>query len=86
MSTALSEEEFYRLVNEVIKQMRAESALDRWIDGTETMQLLRITSKTTLQKLRNEGKIRFSQIGKKLILYDRVSILNYIESHAKNIF
>lgn len=43
---------------------------DKWISREEAMQKLRITSKTTLQKLRDEGKIRFSQPEKKIILYD----------------
>jgi len=50
------------------------------------MQLLRITSRTTLQKLRDEGSIRFSQPTRKLILYDRDSILQYLENHAKDTF
>ncbi|RYZ84994.1 MAG: DNA-binding protein, partial [Proteobacteria bacterium] len=48
--------------------------------------LLKIKSKTTLQKLRDEGKIRFSQPQKKLILYDRDSINTYLEQNAKKTF
>lgn len=48
---------------------------NKWIDGEEAMQVLRIKSKTTLQKLRDEGKIRFSQPEKKIILYVRDSFL-----------
>ena len=50
------------------------------------MTMLRITSKTTLQKLRDEGKIRFSQPEKKLILYDVGSIYEYLNKHARDIF
>jgi len=50
------------------------------------MRELRIKSTTTLQKLRNEGKIRFSQPQKKIILYDRGSINEYIEKHAHDTF
>ncbi|MEM6767521.1 MAG: helix-turn-helix domain-containing protein [Bacteroidota bacterium] len=50
------------------------------------MEILTITSKTTLQKLRDEGKIRFSQPMKKLILYDRESILTYLEENAQETF
>ena len=50
------------------------------------MQLLNIKSKTTLQKLRDEGKIRFSQPQKKIILYDRDSIDTYLQQHARNTF
>ncbi len=50
------------------------------------MSMLKIISKTTLQKFRDEGKIRFSQPEKKVILYDRNSINKYIEKHACEIF
>jgi hypothetical protein len=50
------------------------------------MTMLRITSKTTLQKLRDEGKIRFSQPEKKLILYDVDSIYEYLNKHARDTF
>ena len=86
---SLEDEAFYRLVDEVIqraKQLHGEKVLDKWIDGAEAMRMLRITSKTTLQKLRDEGKIRFSQPMPKVLLYDSESILAYIESHAKETF
>lgn len=38
---------------------------DKWVSGEEAMKMLRITSKTTLQKFRDEGKIRYSQPEKK---------------------
>ena len=50
------------------------------------MRELRIKSTTTLQKLRDEGKIRFSQPQKKIILYDRNSIVEYIEQHVRETF
>ncbi|MEP7218857.1 MAG: helix-turn-helix domain-containing protein [Bacteroidota bacterium] len=50
------------------------------------MRLLNIKSRTTLQKLRDEGKIRFSQPQKKIILYDRDSIEAYLQKHAHNTF
>ena len=50
------------------------------------MQLLNVKSKTTMQKLRDEGRIRFSQPQKKIILYDRDSISTYLERNARNTF
>ncbi len=51
---------------------------DKWMDKKEAMQALRIKSATTLQKLRDEGKIRFSQPEKKHIVYERDSINDYL--------
>ncbi len=82
----LESEAFYQLLDEVLKKAIAQSDTERWIDDEEAMSLLKIKSKTTLQKFRDEGKIRFSQIARKLILYDRESILEFIESKAKDIF
>lgn len=75
----------FRLVTEIRKEFNARQR-DKWIDGAEAMQMLRIKSKTTLQKLRDEGRIRYSQPEAKVILYDRDSIDAYLEKHAKDTF
>lgn len=59
---------------------------DKWISGEEAMKMLRITSKTTLQKFRDEGKIRYSQPEKKIILYDADSIRDFIEDFTYETF
>lgn len=74
-----------KLVTEIKSQLKAPSHR-KWIDGEEAMQLLSIKSKTTLQKFRDEGKIRFSQPEPRIILYDRDSIEVFIEKHAKDTF
>ncbi|ADB37999.1 helix-turn-helix domain-containing protein [Spirosoma linguale] len=84
----LEEEAFYSLVEQVVARLREKNGQeqDQWVSDDEAMQLLKIKSKTTLQKLRDEGKIRFSQPQKKIILYDRDSIKMYLEKNAKNPF
>lgn len=84
----LETEAFYTLVEEVIKRLKDSQSdqQDKWIQVTEAMKLLGIKSKTTLQKLRDEGCIRFAQPQKKIILYDRDSILEYLDKHAKETF
>lgn len=79
---------FYALLEQVVRRLQEQhgAAPDKWIDDVEAMRLLRIKSKTTLQKLRDEGKIRFSQPQKKIILYDRESIEAFLEQHAHNPF
>lgn len=71
----LEDKAFYALLDEVCtyfeKKNRHE---DKWVPQKEAMRLLNVKSKTTLQNLRDMGKIRFSQPQKKVILYDRVSI------------
>jgi len=83
----LEEEAFYKLVEQVVEKLNHKhNALpERWIDGEEAMRRLRIKS-TTLQKLRDEGRISYSQPSKKIILYDSYSIDEYIEDNVKQKF
>ena len=85
----IEEKAFYTLLNRVVQHVVSEmktATPEKWIGKKEAMQLLRIKSATTLQKLRDEGKIRFSQPEKKHIVYDRDSIIEYLEAHAKDPF
>lgn len=84
----LQDEAFYALIDRVIERIAAKQPgkPDKWLSGDEAMKMLRITSKTTLQKLRDEGKIRFSQPEKKIILYDIDSIHAYLNKNAHETF
>ncbi|MDI9319057.1 MAG: helix-turn-helix domain-containing protein [Phycisphaerales bacterium] len=84
----LEDKAFYQLFDKVMAHIKEQHSIkqDKWVSGEEAMQQLRITSKTTLQKLRDEGKIRFSQPEKKIILYDTDSISEYLEKNSRNTF
>ncbi|QMW06739.1 helix-turn-helix domain-containing protein [Spirosoma foliorum] len=84
----LHDEAFYALIDKVIERVEQRKVAkdDKWISGSEAMQKLRIQSKTTLQKLRDEGSIRFSQPERKIILYDSDSINDYLSRHSKATF
>jgi hypothetical protein len=84
----LESEAFYALVEEVVNRLKEKNGIEqeRWINDEEAMKLLHVSSKTTLQKYRDEGLIRFSQPTRKLILYDRASILEFLEKKAKDTF
>ena len=84
----LEEEAFYALLEEAVErlQLNQDVGADPWVNDEEAMRILRIKSKTTLQKLRDEGEIRFSQPTKKHIVYDHSSLLAYLERHAKDTF
>ena len=78
---------FYELVDEVVgRMMEQKKEKPQWLSADEAMAMLKITSKTTLQKLRDEGRIKFSQPMKKLIVYHRQSILDYLEKHSHDTF
>jgi len=83
----LADEAFYALIEEVVERIKDKHQIkDKWISGEEAMRMLRVSSKTTLQKLRDTGAIRFSQPEKKIILYDTESIQLYLEKHTKATF
>jgi len=80
---------FFLMLDEVLEHISTKFQLSKepqWVDGETAMQLLNIRSRTTLQQLRDSGKIRFSQTTRKNIMYDRLSILAYLESNAQNTF
>jgi len=83
----LESQAFYEFVEQVTERLMAQKQeKPKWISGEEAMNMLKISSKTTLQKLKNEGHIGFSQPMKKLVLYDRESILAYLEKHSQEPF
>ena len=84
----LEEKAFYALVEQVVDRLKqsTDQNEDKWLSDDQAMRLLNVKSKTTLQKLRDEGKIRFTQPQKKIILYDRDSIYAYLDNHAQNTF
>jgi len=89
MIVNFDDKEFDALVVKIVAEIRKSfgaKARDKWIDGEEAMAMLRIKSPTTLAKIRNEGKIRFSQPEPRIILYDTDSIEAYLEKNAKDTF
>ena len=83
----LEEKAFYALIDKVFDHIKERTIQqEKWIPGEEAMRKLNIKSKTTLQKLRNEGKIRYSQPQKKVILYDSDSINEYLEDNTHEPF
>ena len=84
----LQEPAFYALIEQVVQHIEEKHGVkeDRWVSDEEAMRLLRISSKTTLQRLRDEGEIRYSQPMKKVILYDTYSIHQYLNKHAQDTF
>lgn len=84
----LEEKAFYELVEQVVERLKETKNIneDKWISNEEAMRLLNIKSKTTLQKLRDEGSIRYSQPERKIILYDRSSLMDYLDKHSKETF
>jgi hypothetical protein len=84
----LEESAFTALVDRVVDYLKQNHSIerDKWISADEALKLLDVKSKTTLQRMRDDGRIRFSQPQKKIILYDRDSIIEYLEENAQERF
>ncbi|GAB5527509.1 MAG: hypothetical protein Roseis2KO_53810 [Roseivirga sp.] len=83
----LQEEAFFELIDQVKEYLGGgQSEPPKWVNQDEAMQLLNVKSPTTMQEYRNNGEIRYTQPRKRVILYDRDSINEFLEKHAKNTF
>ncbi|MDB5227416.1 MAG: DNA-binding protein [Bacteroidota bacterium] len=84
----LKTDAFKSLVDTLMVYVRDKHGIEqKWICAEEAMRLLNISSRTSLQVLKDTGKIKFSFIlSKKNTVYDKESILEYIESNAKKMF
>ena len=79
------EESFYKLIEEVTKKL-SKPVEQKWITEEEASKLLGGRSKSTLQKWRNEGRLKFSQPSKKIILFNRDSIMKFLEDNSHKTF
>jgi len=84
----LQDEAFYTLIEEVVARIKEKNAItqDKWLSPDQAMSKLGIKSKTTLQKIRDEGLVRYTQPQKKIILYDNDSINEYLDKNSKETF
>jgi len=86
----LDSEAFEQLKREFrgyVKQAVADVLADKkvaensdWIALAEAQKLLPFKSKTSWQKLRDTGTIKFTQFGRK-IMYSKKSIIDYLNSN-----
>ncbi|WP_442267616.1 helix-turn-helix domain-containing protein [Tenacibaculum sp. ZS6-P6] len=84
----IEEEAFFELIDRAVERMsgKINAEQKKWLTPKEAMKELGISSPTTLQRYRDEGKIRYSQPSKKVIRYDPESIQEFLDSKTKNTF
>jgi hypothetical protein len=68
-----------------IKQMH-DIQEDEFVSPEEAMRLLRISSKTTLSAYKNKGFLKFSMVSRKIILYSRTSIREFLSKREQSNF
>ena len=82
----ITKEDLQQFKNELLSELKEtigtrQGEVKEWLDTKEAMELLGIKSKTTLQKLRDNFEIKFSQNGK-IIKYFRQSIIDFLERNV----
>jgi hypothetical protein len=84
----LEEPAFYELIERVVSRLKDQQSIheDEWLSTDEAMKKLKITSKTTLIKIRDEGKLNFVYASPRVILYETKSINEYLKANSKDIF
>lgn len=86
----IESEKFFALIDTLLQRVDERYSManeEEWISAAKAKALLGIKSDTSLQSLRNNGSIVFSQSpGGRVILYSRRSILAYISSNKKDKF
>lgn len=84
----IEEDAFFELIERVLEHMsnKLSKKEKNWLTPQEAMKELGIKSTSSLQRYRDEGKIRFSQPSKKVILYDPSSIEEFLQSKTNDRF
>lgn len=78
----IQDKALWELVDKVVDYVKTVHGPeeDKWVNDERAMQMLNC-KRTTLQKYRDEGRINFSQPDRKIILYDRYSIQEYLDKN-----
>lgn len=79
----IDSEAYFQLLGETFEYINRKIAPSEptWVTPEKAMEMLNIGT-STLQKLRHEGRIIYSQISSKIILYKYESLLEFLESHV----
>lgn len=83
----VSKEDLRNELLKLLEEINQKPIPKIWISSEEAMNLLRLKSKTSLQKIRDSGLIEISKpLGNKIILYKQQSIIDFIESKSQKPF
>lgn len=82
----MSEDEFDKKLEAFYQRIsKGATKPPKYVAEKVALQTLGLRSKTSLWKLRSEGKISYSKMGK-IILYEYKSLMDYINEHKLSKF
>lgn len=67
------------------KAIKGNKEKSDWLDPQEALELLKVSPRT-LQNLRDQGKIGFTRLGRKLIYYSRASVERILKENYQEPF
>lgn len=73
--------ELIRMFQKALEDSEAKRDVQDWISEKEAASILPYKSKKKWAQLRESGKIRFMQVGRK-ICYSRKSLLAFMDKHS----
>jgi hypothetical protein len=78
-----NEETFFILLDNFYKRVKEENTSDEetFLNESESMEVLKITSNTTLWMYRTMLGLPYYQIGKRVILYRKSDLISFIKKH-----
>ncbi|MBE9602642.1 helix-turn-helix domain-containing protein [Pedobacter sp. MC2016-24] len=82
------DEAYYCMIEDIVTRLDKQKNIpkeEKWINQDDALELLDI-SKSTLQRLRDNGKISFSKTSSKKIMYDKKSLLDYLDKNTRKTF
>lgn len=84
----IEDKAFKALIDKVVAYVKTEHGVkeSKWISPEEAMKRLNVTSKTTFQKYRDEGDIRYTELSPRAFLYDADSIEAFLNRKSRDQF
>jgi hypothetical protein len=86
--TEIKIEDIERIANRLAELLQDKFAIQsqQWINEQEVMDMTGLKSKGAILKLRQQGKIKYTQPYKRIIMYDKKSILDFLKNHVRETF
>lgn len=82
----VDKESLRQIIEEMLANYEAKPQEKIWVNQTVAMEILGLRSKSSMKRLRDENLVIFSQGMKKVILYKRSSLLEYLERNSNKTY
>ncbi len=80
----ISEEDLYELANILMEKIQAKQTApeQQFITKEQLKKILNLSSDTSVQRIRDENLIEFTQVGKRKYLYRLSSVMEYLNKNV----